>query len=257
MHKLTISFTYSRIYRDERNNKFLYAIAWILIGFPILAVNLFRDIVVFILHVYNKDIDTTSHEVKADFYISNSILEQVAGILQNYIEEGNRIVVLNTAVMDIRAQIKVDEALFTKVYGQPPKGVDPEGFTAKKYEEIIKAFNVIKTMLVNNSSKVENFDEIVRGMLDDPSMYEIKETSVDVIDCKTILSFISNILTIRIMHKVIISGQKDIFSKPMEKRKAMLKELETLYGSYKIDKELISDRVVRRLELYMTRSIAY
>lgn len=50
MHKMTISFTYSRIYREDRNNKFLYAIAWIIIGPVILLINLGRDTVVFIVH---------------------------------------------------------------------------------------------------------------------------------------------------------------------------------------------------------------
>lgn len=181
----------------------------------------------------------------------------MAGILKNYIEDGNRIVELTTAVTDIRAQIKVDEALFMKIYGQPPKGIDPQGFTAKKYEEVIRAFNVIKTMLVNNSSKIDNFDEIVRNLVDDHSIIQVKQTSVDMIDCQSILSFINNILTMKILHKVIISNQKNIFSEALEKRKVLLKELETLYGTYKIDQDLISDRVIKRLELYMTRSIAY
>jgi hypothetical protein len=177
--------------------------------------------------------------------------------LRNYVDDGNRIVELTTAVTDIRAQIKVDEAIFVKIYGQSPIGSDPEGYTAKKYEEVIRSFKIIKTMLVNNSSKIDNFDEIVRGLVENPALLNIKKTSVDVIDCQSILSFISNILTIRVLHKVIISEQKDLFSKPLEKRKFLLKELETLYGTYKIDNEFISDRVVKHLELLMTRSIAY
>jgi hypothetical protein len=50
MHKMTISFTYSRIYRDDRNNKFLYGISWIITGPFILLFNLVRDTVAFIIH---------------------------------------------------------------------------------------------------------------------------------------------------------------------------------------------------------------
>lgn len=174
--------------------------------------------------------------------------------MQNYIDDGNRIVELTTAVTDIRAEIKVDEAIFVKIYDQLPIGSTSEAYNAKK---VIKSFNVIKTMLVNNSSTIQNFDEIVRELVDNPSILNIKRTSVDVIDCQSILSFINNILTIRVLHKVIISEQNDLFSKPLEKRKFLLKELETLYGTYKVDNDLISERAVNQLELYMTRSIAY
>ena len=257
LHKMTISFTYSRIYRDERNNKFLYGIAWVLMGPPILILNLCRDTVIFVIHLYRKDLDTNYYELKSEHYISNTILEQVAHILQNYMDEGNRIVELTTALIDIRAHIKVDEAIFIKVFGQPPKGVQPEEFSERKSKEILQAFNIIKKMLINNSSRIENFDEIIKGLVEDPSLVQVKQTSVDVIDCHTILSFISNILTIRVLHKVLIAGESDLFSKPLEKRKVLLKELETLYGTYKIDPELLSDRIVKQLELYMTRSIAY
>lgn len=50
LHKLAISFTYSRVYRDERNNKFLYAIFWGVMGPAFLLINLVRDTVIFIRH---------------------------------------------------------------------------------------------------------------------------------------------------------------------------------------------------------------
>jgi hypothetical protein len=257
MHKMTISFTYSRVYRDERNNKFLYGMAWVLMGPFLLATNVVRDTVVFVLHLYRKDFDTNYHVVKSEYYISNDILEQVARILQNYMTEGNRIVELTSAITDIRAQIKVDEANFVKIYGQPPRGANPDRFSGKKYEGIIKAFSVVKTLLVNNSSKVDNFDDIIRDLVDDPNLIQVKQTTVDIIDCHSILCFISNVLTLRVLHKVLLAGESDLFTKPLEKRKGLLKELEVLYGTYKLDQDLLSNRIIQQLELYMTRSIAF
>lgn len=113
-------------------------------------------------------------------------------------------------------------------------------------------------MLINNCSKIENFDEIVKNLVDDPSFsIEVKQTSIEVIDVVTILSFINNILAIRVLHKVMISEEYDLFSKPLEKRNALLKELESLYGTYKIDEEILGERILQELEMYMTRSIAF
>ena len=255
LHKMTIAFTYSRIYRDERNNKFLYGIGWVIIGPIVLLINIFRDTVVFWIHLYRTDLEMNYFELRSDHFISNSFLEKWANILENYIEEGNRIVELTNAVTDIRSQINVDDAIFTKIYGQPPKGQDPELYTDRKIWEILQAFNIIKKMLVNNCSKIDNFDELVKGLVDNPHLIEVKESSVNVIDCRSILSFINDILTIRVLHKVLISEETDLFSKPLEKRKVLLKELETLYGTYKVDNELLSDRIIKQLETHMTRSI--
>jgi len=257
MHKMTISFTYSRIYRDERNNKFLYGMAWILMGPFLLLANIVRDTVMFVLHLYRKDFDTNYHDVKQEHYISNDILEQVANVLKNYISNGNRIVEVTTAVIDIRARIKVDEANFVKIFGQPPPGSNPDQYSGKKYDKIIQAFNIVKNMIVNNSSKVDNFDELIRELVDDPSIVQVKQTAIDIIDCHAILAFISNVLTVRVLKKVMIAEETDLFSKPLEKRKALLKELEVLYGTYKLEDGMISDLAVKQLELYMSRSIAY
>lgn len=230
---------------------------WIVTGPFWLAYYLIRDTIVFVIHLYRKDLDTNYYELKSEHFVSNTILEQIAGILNGYTKDGNRIVEVTTAITDIRTQIKVDQAIFMKVYGQTPKGMDQEAYSVKRYEEILQAFNIIKKMLVNNSSRIENFDEIIKDLVDDPSLVQVRQTTVNVIDCQTILAFINNILTIRVLHKVLISGETDLFSKPLEKRKVLLKELETLYGTYKIDNDLLSDRIVKQLELYMTKSIAY
>ena len=113
-------------------------------------------------------------------------------------------------------------------------------------------------MLVNNCSRIDNFDEIVKNLIDDPKVnIEVKQTSIEVIDVTSILSFIKNILTIRVLHKVMISEQYDLFSEALEKRNVLLKELESLYGTYKIDETILANRVLQQLELYMTRSIAF
>ena len=258
LHKLTLAFTYSRTYRDERNNKFLYAIAWIVTGPVLLFINIFRDIIIFCVHCYQTDLDTNYFELKSDHYISNEILEKCTDVLKNYEAEGNRIVELSNAICDVRSQINVHKVIYTKIFGQPPKGENPDDYTPKKCQDILQAFNIFKKMLVNNCSRIDNFDEIVKNLIDDPKVnIEVKQTSIEVIDVTSILSFIKNILTIRVLHKVMISEQYDLFSEALEKRNVLLKELESLYGTYKIDETILANRVLQQLELYMTRSIAF
>ena len=70
----------------------------------------------------------------------------------------------------VRSQINVHKVIYTKIFGQSPKGENPDDYTPKKCQDILQAFNIFKKMLVNNCSRIDNFDEIVKNFIDDPKV---------------------------------------------------------------------------------------
>ena len=52
-HKWSITFTYSRIYRKSWPVKYLYVWTWLGYGIIICLINLIRDLIVFVIHLYS------------------------------------------------------------------------------------------------------------------------------------------------------------------------------------------------------------
>ena len=51
-HKLTMIFTYSRVYRRDRDYKFIRAMEFLVVGPLLLTVNFFIDLQYFVRHLY-------------------------------------------------------------------------------------------------------------------------------------------------------------------------------------------------------------
>lgn len=185
-HKLAITFSYSRVYRTARNQKFLYVFTWLTYGHLLLLVNILRDLLVFWIHLYDDKPELVNAERYATPMLPQS-LEVTKRTLDRVSREQGTYVSIKEVMRQIREDMGLNEALQEQIFGD---GIDTRfDEQGTDFREVLYSFNVIKRCLCNNTMVVKKFGSLVKDRRG--------PQSDRVIDLKNASMLISNIQRMR------------------------------------------------------------